>query len=140
MQNQNALEANTPLQIEGVNYVKNRSYTFHPNNNLPTHYHARLRNHEKFSYGNEEIVLHEPHHLITTMAPPGFQNQGASSSNYQANQRQTGVNELLLAMNEMRKSNESHLTQLGNNQLTFGMQRVGKHSSNHGYMHEKFGE
>ena len=31
------------------------------------------------------------------------------------------MNELLVAMNEMRKSNESHITQLGNNQLTFGM-------------------
>ena len=55
------------------------------------------------------------------MAPPGFQNQRASSSNYQGNTRQTGVNELLLAMNEMKKSNESRLTQLENNQLTFGM-------------------
>ena len=50
------------------------------------------------------------------MAPPGFQNQGASSSNYQGNTRQAGVNELLLAMNEMKKSNESRLTQLENNQ------------------------
>ena len=49
------------------------------------------------------------------MAPPGFQNQGASSSNYQGNTRQAGVNELLLAMNEMKKSNESRLTQLENN-------------------------
>ena len=40
MQNQNALGANTPLQIEDVNYVDNRSYTFSPNNNLPTHYHG----------------------------------------------------------------------------------------------------
>ena len=31
------------------------------------------------------------------------------------------MNELLVAMNEMRKSNESRLMQLGNNQLTFGM-------------------
>ena len=67
------------------------------------------------------IVPHEPHQLSTTMAPLRFQNQGASSSTYQANQRQTGVNKLLVAMNEMRKSNESHLTQLGNNHLTFGM-------------------
>ena len=37
MQNQNALGANTPLQIEDTNYVNNRSYPFRPNNNLPTH-------------------------------------------------------------------------------------------------------
>ena len=55
------------------------------------------------------------------MASPGFQNQGASSSNYQGNTRQTGVNELLVAMNERRKSNESRLTQLENNKLTFVM-------------------
>ena len=121
MQNQNALRANTPLQIENVNYVNNRSYTFRPNDNLSTHYHVGLRNHEKFSYGNQTIVLHEPHQLSTTMAPLGFQNQGASCSNYQVNQRQTGVNKLLVAMNEMRKSNESRLMQLGNNQITFGM-------------------
>ena len=55
------------------------------------------------------------------MASPRFQNQGASSSNYQGNERQTRVNKLLVAMNEMRKSNESCLTQLENNQLAFGM-------------------
>ena len=35
------------------------------------------------------------------------------------------MNELLVAMNEMRKSNESRLMQLGNNQLTFGMHMKG---------------
>ena len=55
------------------------------------------------------------------MAPPGFQNQGASSSNYQGNTRKTRVNELLVEINEMRKRNESRLTQLEKNQLTFGM-------------------
>ena len=88
---------------------------------MSTHYHAGLRNHENLSYANQAIVPHEPHQISTTMAPSGFQNQGASSSNYQENQRQIGVNELLVAMIEMRKSNESRLTQLGNNQLTFGM-------------------
>ena len=110
MQNKNALGANTPLQIKDINYVNNRSYIFRPNNNFPTHYHVRLRNHKKLSYGNQAIVPHELYQLSTTMAPPGFQNQGASSSNYQANQKQTGVSELLVAMNEMRKSNKSRLT------------------------------
>ena len=57
MQARGALMANPPFQIEDANYVNNRSYTFQPNNNLPSHYHPRLRNHENFSY---------------TMAPPGF--------------------------------------------------------------------
>ena len=55
------------------------------------------------------------------MAPPGFQNQGASSSNYQGNTRRARVNELLLAMNEMKSSNEACLTQFEKNQVTFGM-------------------
>ena len=112
--------ANTPLHIVDANYVNNRSYTFNPNNNLPSHYHSELRNHENLSYENQAIVPHEPQ-LSTTMAHLGFQNQGASSSNYQGNTRQTGVNELLLAMNEIKKSNKLRLTQLENNQLTFGM-------------------
>ena len=107
MQAQNALMENTPLQIEDANYVNNRSYTFRPNNNLPSHFHSGLRNHENFSYRNPAIVPHEPHQLSTTMAHPGFQNQGASSSNYQGNTRRTGVNELLFAMNETKMSNES---------------------------------
>ena len=65
---------NTPLHIEVANYVNNRSYTFRPNNNFPSHYHSELRKHENMSYKNPAIVLHEPHQLSTTMAPPGFQN------------------------------------------------------------------
>ena len=98
------------LHIEDANYVNNRSYIFFPNNNLPSHYHLGLRNDENLSYENQVIVSHEPYQLTTTMAPPGFQNQGDSSSNFMGNTLQTGVNELLLAMNEMRKSDESHLT------------------------------
>ena len=40
MQAHGALMANTPLQIEDANYVNIRSYTFRPNNNLPSHYHS----------------------------------------------------------------------------------------------------
>ena len=87
MQTHNTLMENTPIEIEYANYMNNRSYTFLPNNNLLTHYHAGLRNHEKLSYENQAIVPHEPYQLSTTMAPPKFQNQGALSSNYQGNQR-----------------------------------------------------
>ena len=73
MQTQNALMANTSLQIEDANYVNNRSYTFRPNNNLPSYYHSWLRNHENLSLENQAIVPHEPHQLSNTMAPPGFQ-------------------------------------------------------------------
>ena len=41
-----------PYQVEEAHYLNpNRSYTFKPNPNLPTHYTPTLRNHEKFSYG-----------------------------------------------------------------------------------------
>ena len=70
MQAQGALMAHPSLQIEDANYVDNRSYTFRPNNNLPSHYHLRLRNHENFSYRNQAIVPHEHHQLSNTMTPP----------------------------------------------------------------------
>ena len=75
MQTQNALIVNTSLQIENANYVNNRSYTFRPNNNFPTHYQSGLRNHENLSYENQVIVPHEPHQLSNTVAPPSFQSQ-----------------------------------------------------------------
>ena len=66
MQSQNALMDNTPLQLEDVNYVNNRSYTFLPNNNFPTHYLVGLRNHKNLSNRNKTIVPHEP----ISLAPP----------------------------------------------------------------------
>ena len=39
-------------QVEEAQYLNaNRSNTFKPNLNLPTHYTPSLRNHENFSYG-----------------------------------------------------------------------------------------
>ena len=61
MQAQRAMMPNTPFQVEEANYVSTRGYTFRPNNNLPSHYHPGLRNHENLSYGNQVIVPHEPH-------------------------------------------------------------------------------
>ena len=41
-----------PYQFEEAQYLNaNRSYTFKPNLNLPTHYTPTLKNHENFSYG-----------------------------------------------------------------------------------------
>ena len=41
-----------PYQVEEAQYINaNRSYTFKPNINLPTHYTPVLMNHENFSYG-----------------------------------------------------------------------------------------
>ena len=39
-------------QVDKARFLNaNRSYTFKPNLNLPTHYTPALKNHEKFSYG-----------------------------------------------------------------------------------------
>ena len=39
-------------QVEEAQYLNsNKSYTFKPNLNLPTHYTPTLRNHDNFSYG-----------------------------------------------------------------------------------------
>ena len=41
-----------PYQVEEAQYLNaNRSYTFKPNLNLPTHYTPTLKNHENLSYG-----------------------------------------------------------------------------------------
>ena len=110
MQAQGALMANPPFQNEGANCMNNRSYTFRPNNNLPSHYNLGLRNLENFSYNNQAIVPHEPHQLRNTMAPLGFHNQGASSSNFQGNTRHPRFNELLLVINDMKKSTDARIT------------------------------
>ncbi|KAI3443836.1 hypothetical protein Pfo_000501 [Paulownia fortunei] len=44
---------------EQVNFVNNRNFNFR-GNQLPTHYHPGLRNHENFSYANNRNVL-QPH-------------------------------------------------------------------------------
>ena len=44
-------EEEEPYQVEEAQYLNdNRSYTFKPNPNLPTHYTPALRNHEIYSY------------------------------------------------------------------------------------------
>ena len=41
-----------PYQVEDTKYMnEQKSYTFKPNPNLPTHYTTTLRNHKNFSYG-----------------------------------------------------------------------------------------
>ena len=54
------------------------------------------------------------------MAPPDFQNHGALGSNYQGNARQPGFHELLLVINDMKKSNDTRITQLDNGQAHMG--------------------
>ena len=112
--------ANPLLRIEDANYVNNKSNTFRPNNNLPLHYHPRLKNHENFSYSNQAIIPREPYQLSNTTTPPGFQNQRALSSNYQDNTRQSRFNELMLVINDMKKSTDTRITQLENGQVVMG--------------------
>ena len=84
MKAEEAIRANSTSHLEKANFVNNTAYVFQPNNNLPTYYHARLQNHENISYGNQGIVPIVPHQLSVSNAPPSFQGQRASSSNYQA--------------------------------------------------------
>ena len=48
-------------QVEEAQYLNaNKSYTFNPNPNLPTHYKPALRNYESFSYGGGAQVTTRP--------------------------------------------------------------------------------
>ena len=73
MKTQESMMANSTSHVEEAIFVNNRGYVFRPNNNLPTHYHPRLRNHENLSYGSQEIVPHVPYQLSVFNAPPSFQ-------------------------------------------------------------------
>ena len=70
-------EEEEPYQVEEAQYVNaNKSYTFKPNPNLPTHYSPALRNHENFSYGGKAqqgTRYEQNHHQVYTQ--PGFQQQ-----------------------------------------------------------------
>ena len=63
-----------PYQAEEAHYLNaNKSYTFKPNPNLPTHYTPALRNHENFSYGGgaqQGARLGQNYHQA--YAQPGF--------------------------------------------------------------------
>ena len=108
MKAQEAIQGNSKSHVEEANFVNNRGYVFRPNNNLPTHYHLRLRNHKNISYGNQEIVPHVPSQLSVTNEPPDFQGQGASSSNYQGQRRQPYFEESVLHfLNDMKKNNDN---------------------------------
>ena len=54
------------------------------------------------------------------MEPLDFQNQRALSSNYQGNARKPGFNELLLMINDLKKTNDTRITQLENGQVMMG--------------------
>ena len=66
-----------PYQVEEAHYLNvNRSYTFKPNPNLPTHYTPALRNHENFSYGGGAQQGPRPgKNLHQAYAQFGFQQQ-----------------------------------------------------------------
>ena len=61
-------------QVEEAHYLNaNRSYTFKPNPNLPTHYTPALRDHENFSYGGGAQQGPRPgQNYHQAYAQPGF--------------------------------------------------------------------
>ena len=66
-----------PYQVEETKYInEQRSYSFKPNPNLPTHYTPTLRNHENFSYGGGTQQGPRPgQNYQQAYAQPGFQEQ-----------------------------------------------------------------
>ena len=48
------------MDTEQYQFVNNRNYNFRPNNNLLTHFHLGLKNHENFSYANPRNTLQQP--------------------------------------------------------------------------------
>ena len=72
MQAQGTMMVNPTFQVGDANFVNNRGYVFRPNNNLATHYHPRLRNHENLSYGNQANVQQAPQRFSSHNAPPEF--------------------------------------------------------------------
>ena len=64
-------------QVEEAQYLNaNRSYTFKPNLNLPTHHTLELRNHENFSYGGgAQQVQRSEQNIKQYHASLGFQQQ-----------------------------------------------------------------
>ena len=63
-----------PCQVKEAQYLnENKSYTFKPNLNLPTHYTPTLRNPENFSYGGGAQQGQRPgQNLQQYHALPGF--------------------------------------------------------------------
>ena len=75
--------------VEDFQFVRNMNYQFWSNNNLPAHYHPRLRNHENFSYSNPRNALNAP--------PPGFQRQSSSDYNTPVEKRASTLEDNLNA-------------------------------------------
>ena len=63
-----------PYQVEEAHYLNaNKSYTFKPNPNLPTHDTSTLRNHKNFSYGRGAQQSPRPgQNYHQAYAQPGF--------------------------------------------------------------------
>ena len=107
--------------MEEANYLNSRGYVFRPNDNLLTHYHPRLQNHENLSYSNQEIVPHVPHRLSVSNPPSSFQGQGALSSKNQGRRRPSFFEENnLYLLNYMKKRNDSQITSLEMTQANMG--------------------
>ena len=79
-----------PYQVKEAQFLNvNRSYSFKPNLNLPTHNTPTLRNHENFSYGGGAQQGPRPvQNFQQQFAPHGFQGQQKEGSQRAKNQRQ----------------------------------------------------
>ena len=94
-------EEEEPYQVEEAQYLNaNKSYTFKPNPNLPTHYSPALRNHESFSYvgkAQQGIRYEQNHNQAYT--EPRFQKQQQSResrADYQGQKRTPSFEDRML--------------------------------------------
>lgn len=75
----------------------NRGYSFRPNNNLRTHYHLSLRNHENLSYGGNDHIK-EDHNFIALKTLQVFHGQGAMSTTMQTEENPSSFQDQVLAL------------------------------------------
>ena len=70
-----------PYQVEEAQYLNaNKSYTFKPNLNLPTHYTPILRNHENISYGREHNKVKDLDIICNNIMPHKGSNNNSNSN------------------------------------------------------------
>ncbi|KAI3448633.1 hypothetical protein Pfo_005298 [Paulownia fortunei] len=93
---------------EQVNFVNNHNFNFR-GNQLPTHYHPRLRNHENFSYANNRNVL-QP--LSGYNNPPHLNPRVGEKKASLENLISTFIRHLASSLGAQMKSMETQIGQL----------------------------
>ncbi|XP_073138626.1 uncharacterized protein [Henckelia pumila] len=120
--------------VEQVQYANNKNFSGYRGNPPPNHYHPGLRNHEKFSYANNNNVLNPP---------PRFNNQMGEGKPSLEDLVSTFVTESSkrLDRSESRLDNlETHVTNMGATMKSLEMQigQIASAINNHWSSHQRF--